>query len=250
MKSFKKKILTIALFFLVLSGYSQESSKIVLISDFDDTYRITNTKSKITAALNAVFTKKVFGGMSLLYEQIDRNAEAFYMLSNSPKKLRRRVKKILWNNNLNPDSICLYEKIGTPYEQKYNFITEMLDKHHDALFILVGDDSGEDPEIYHSIQNNNVGRIAAIYIRPVRGRTVPKGSRIFHTAFDIACYELAASRYQYADAQAVGQKVIGSKKKFIFPSYLSISHRLQIKDIDDKMVTMRNDIYNLMDIAE
>ena len=75
-----------------------------------------------------------------------------------------------------PKAPILLRDIGFPYKihsredqgHKTESIIRILNMYPEKRFILIGDNAEKDPYIYHEIDQNYPGRIAAIFIRDVQ----------------------------------------------------------------------------------
>ena len=59
--------------------------------------------------------------------------------------------------------------VPSHHEHKTAAIQELLNTHPELPFILIGDSTQKDPEIYHEIVQKNPSRILTVYIRDVTG---------------------------------------------------------------------------------
>ena len=97
--SFSFSRVVILSLFVIGSLTVQAKSKILFISDVDDTIKISHVRSKADSASNAFFNYKSFLGMSKLYQLVSKapdvnifyvsNAPSFLMNSNHKKFLNQ-----------------------------------------------------------------------------------------------------------------------------------------------------------------
>jgi phosphatidate phosphatase APP1 len=211
-----KFILLIQLFILG----SLQAASISIISDFDDTIKRTNVKSPVNAALNGAFTRKIFSSMDKLIETMQFYTNKTYVLSNSPNFLRPNIFGLIDCHDMRVDYVStrniIRDRDGFKY--KYNFIKEKI-TNSDDRFILLGDDVGEDPEVYKKIKEDYPSKISAIYIHKVKNRDIPKGTLPYFTASDIALYEYSKQRMQRTDVLNLLDSVVNGKLKRAFPRY-------------------------------
>lgn len=72
------------------------SAKTIVISDIDDTIKMTGVlNNKISVGLNGIFGKKAFAGMSELYSEFDHNGDGIYYVSGSPQMIDCRIEDFL-----------------------------------------------------------------------------------------------------------------------------------------------------------
>ena len=220
-----KKTLILFIFttFFTLNSFASYDSTTIL-SDMDDTYKITNTKNPAQAFYNGLFTLRSFSGMSKLYNLMHEDpSKDFFILSNSPNLLNKKIKKLLLVSGAPKATIYTrsLRKDKDKFKYKYNHIVEVLKGTTDNL-ILVGDDSGEDHEIYAKIMTDFPGRISAAYIRPVRSRKLDSRITKYHTSFDIAYNEVKAKRMDKVDALELADTLLSDdvKPSSFYPSFL------------------------------
>ena len=156
------------------------------ISDIDDTVLVShsaNTRKK----LRVLFTKnprsrKTFGDVVKFYnllafahtEPILPNP--FFYVSSSEWNLYDNLNAFFKHNGL-PKGAFLLNQIkrwhqllktgGTKHQGKLNRIVRIIDAFPKQRFVLLGDNSQADPEIYADIVNTYPGKIVAIYIRNI-----------------------------------------------------------------------------------
>ncbi|MBT7670052.1 MAG: DUF2183 domain-containing protein, partial [Bdellovibrionales bacterium] len=173
MSNITLRILIGSLLFLSLTGLTQEQSgyqDFILLSDLDDTLKITNHSGGVSRLYRALWSTKVFAGMERLYQQISDDSSDFYIVSASPKLIRSRVKRLLRKRGLNHAKVVLKKiRDGKTYNYKVGAIKHILSQTTGRL-ILVGDDTSHDPEVYDYIMQNYPDRVETIYIRTIVGR--------------------------------------------------------------------------------
>jgi phosphatidate phosphatase APP1 len=177
----------IALFFtLQTQAYS-------IISDLDDTLKITNAGNLVPASYNGVFTKKMFSGTRSFLLGTELSRDQFFVLSASPHILYKKVEGLLRDNNLKVDQIFLRKNIKEEkFKYKVRTIKGILETHPDDDFVLIGDDVDKDPEVYQEILKLYPSRIKAIYIRVIKNR--PFLGQSFHLTAELAHHEFWAGR--------------------------------------------------------
>ncbi|MEO6525190.1 MAG: phosphatase domain-containing protein [Gemmatimonadaceae bacterium] len=156
-----------------------------VISDLDDTViqsRITSFLQAVrTVMLGNARTRLPFPGVAAFYQALERGgdgarANPIFYVSSSPWNIYDIIADFMdiqripmgpihlrdWDIGLNALSS---HRLKT---HKEPIIREILDLYPALPFILIGDDSQKDPEIYRAILDRYPGRILAIYIRNVR----------------------------------------------------------------------------------
>ncbi len=155
-----------------------------VISDLDDTViqsRIANFLQAVrTVMLGNARTRLPFPGVAAFYQALqkggdgDRENPIFYV-SSSPWNIYDIIAEFLDLQRIPVGPICLrdwdVERSALTSKRLLNYkeplIREMLELYPALPFILIGDTSQKDPEIYRAIIDRFPGRILAIYIRNV-----------------------------------------------------------------------------------
>jgi phosphatidate phosphatase APP1 len=190
------------------------NAPILLLSDLDDTIKISHTQSKIITIYRGLFRSAAFAGMATLYHELMKNPHSqFYLVSSSPPQIKKKIENFLNKNEFPLAKIVLRDWIRQPNILKYKLkiILEICEKSPYPL-ILIGDDTEHDPEVFQHVEKRFPKKIHARYLRVVRGRELPQGSIGFFTAFDIACAELAAGRLGSDQVLKIGEAVLRSEK--------------------------------------
>ncbi len=194
---------------------------LILISDLDDTIKISHTQSKLITIYRGLFRSSAFAGMAQLYAELlaFNPRSAFCVVSSSPPQIKRKVEFFLSSNKFPEANLVLRDWMRQPSIVKYKLgsILALVEKAEQsgAMVILIGDDTEHDPEVFAHVAKRHPERVAARYLRIVRGREMPEGSIGFFTAFDVACAELAAGRLGNDEVLRVGDAVLKSEKKII-----------------------------------
>lgn len=161
----------------------QPGAQFGVISDLDDTVLRTDVLDFVKMARNTFLrnsrTRLPFAGVAQFYRALQRGTSntfnPIFYISNSPWNLYDlltdffEVREIplgpmfLTDLGLTDEHFIRRE----PVEHKTEHITTLLDTYPEMSFILIGDSSETDPEIYHRAAVDHPGRIRAIYIRDV-----------------------------------------------------------------------------------
>jgi phosphatidate phosphatase APP1 len=166
----------------------REDFKIGIISDIDDTIIVShstnNIKKTALVGLKNAFSRKIVDETKELYEYLDSKICQFFYVSNSETNLYLLIKWILRLNGLPDGPIYLKDirnyrsifrnKKNRSFEEKYNHklnrIDILLNYFPSKQFILIGDNSQGDPEIYEIISKKYPERIKAIFIRDISNK--------------------------------------------------------------------------------
>ena len=155
-----------------------------VISDIDDTViqsRISSFLQAVrTVMLGNARTRLPFAGVAAFYQALERGGDGerrnpIYYVSSSPWNIYDIIAEFLEIQKIPIGPICLrdwdFERTALTSKRlktyKEPLIREILDLHPDLPFILIGDTSQKDPEIYRAILDEYPKRILAIYIRNV-----------------------------------------------------------------------------------
>lgn len=207
----KMPILT--LFALFAISFNTASARTLIISDIDDTIKMTGVlNSKHLVAFNGIFIKRAFAGMSKLYQQFDQDGKEIYYVSGSPEIISCRVENFLEENHFPQiGNLILRESLSVDtYKYKVEGIRKILNQLKPDSVILIGDDTQHDPEVYRDIDKEYPGLVESIYIRVVRQSELPKLPQMksIFTSVEIAAAE-------YLKGELSRESLIKVAKKFI-----------------------------------
>lgn len=168
-------------------GFKLEETGLSVISDIDDTIRITEVRNR-HAMLRNTFLRDFapVPGMAEFYQTLARSNHAqFHYVSASPWQLYEplaefvnaygfphgtfALKEFRWKNRT---FLSLFE---SPEKYKPTVIEPLLEQFPQRRFILIGDSGERDPEIYAALARKYPRQIAAIYIRDVTGEPASAG---------------------------------------------------------------------------
>ena len=155
-----------------------------VISDLDDTViqsRVSNFLLAVrTIMLGNARTRLPFPGVAALYQALEKGGDGtqrnpIYYVSSSPWNIHDLIAEFLELQNIPLGPICLRDwdvdvdalTSSRLKRHKEPLIREIMDATDPLKFILIGDTSQKDPEIYREIVKAYPNRILAIYIRNV-----------------------------------------------------------------------------------
>ncbi|OMP76687.1 App1 family protein [[Flexibacter] sp. ATCC 35208] len=151
------------------------------ISDIDDTFLVSHS-AKIVKRLQVLFTRnartrKPFEGVVRHYQLLSHSNNPFFYVSSSEWNLYAYIKEFIRFNGL-PDGVFLLNQLKplrqllksgqNKHKTKFTRITRILKHYPDMRFILLGDDTQEDPNIYKALVDHFGTQIIAVYLRKVR----------------------------------------------------------------------------------
>ncbi|MBC7713575.1 MAG: DUF2183 domain-containing protein [Rhizobacter sp.] len=177
--------------FLMMISVQSLQAKTLIVSDVDDTIKMTDVLGKkIDVVLHGIFKETAFAGMSELYQVLAKEDTTIYYVSGSPKIIKFRVSDFLEDNKFpqRKNMVLKNKTSDDTYSFKVSAIRELINKIHPDKMILIGDDTEHDSEVYTTISQENPGIVNGIYIRAVQNKTVVHQN--FFSAVEIAGSEL------------------------------------------------------------
>ncbi len=172
------------------SVYIPHQTQIAFISDIDDTFLISHT-SKLRKRLFVLLThnehsRKAFDGVINHYQLLANNGVSktgetnpFFYVSSSEWNLYNFLLEFIAFNKL-PKGVFLlgqmkrlkdFWKSGqNNHATKFMRIVRVIEAYPSQKFVLLGDDSQQDPMIYKSITEHFPDKILAVYLRKVRSK--------------------------------------------------------------------------------
>jgi phosphatidate phosphatase APP1 len=166
-------------------------NQFAFISDIDDTFLISHS-SNLRKRLYVLFTKNAhsrrpFEGVVNHYRLLagsyttKDSPNPFFYVSSSEWNLYDFIKEFTRKNEL-PEGVFLLSQIkklsevwktgGTKHATKFMRIARVLEAYPDQRFVLLGDDSQQDPTIYSGIVTHFPGRIVSVYLRNVYEKNI------------------------------------------------------------------------------
>lgn len=187
---------------------------VLLISDLDDTIKISHTESKFSTVYRGLFRSSAFAGMAELYaEMLTHENSKFFIVSSSPPAIKKKILYFLKKNRFPPAQIQLRDWIRQPSTLKYK-LKSILDlvEQSELPVILLGDDTEHDATVFSHAAKKFPSKVLARYIHVVAGSPIPEGSTPFFTAFDVACAELSQGRLNNEQVLKIGEAVLRAEK--------------------------------------
>ena len=160
--------------------FKNTSGPFDVISDIDDTILVSYSASALkrirTLTLISPHKRKSVGFTRALFKETEKMGARVFYVSKSESNLFALLAAFIEYNNL-PKGILFL----TPYlnfrglfrnkkgkDHKLNLIRFILKHAEDKSFILIGDDSQKDMEVYTEVIRNNPGRIKQVLIRKTK----------------------------------------------------------------------------------
>lgn len=150
----------------------------LVISDIDDTVKVTEVQEKRRAIRNSLLRPFVpVAGMSELYQVWESAGASFYFVSGSPWQLFPDLAEFFEEHRFPASAMTLrpmrfkeirvLELLDAPENYKLAAIRHLLKTHPAQLVMLVGDSGERDPEVYGQIAREFPDRVRRIFIRNV-----------------------------------------------------------------------------------
>ena len=176
------------------------ASRYVFVSDIDDTFLISHS-SNLRRRLYVLLTKNAWTRrpfddvvkhyrLLAAYGQQQGEPNPFFYVSSSEWNLFYFIKEFTVKNRL-PKGIFLLNELKklsqvfrtgqNNHATKFARIVRILEAFPHRGFVLFGDDSQEDPNIYAALASHFAGRIYAVYIRRVHKKSFEKVQPIIAT---------------------------------------------------------------------
>jgi phosphatidate phosphatase APP1 len=173
--------------------FSPHSHQFAIISDIDDTFLISHS-SKTLRRLRVLLTRSAQGRKP--FKDVVRHYQAlakgtgtheqptpFFYVSSSEWNLYDYLRSFLSTHGL-PDGILLLSPLKrlanfwrsgqNKHSLKFIRIARIINSYPQHRYILLGDDTQQDPYIYQQIAQHHPERVHAIYIRKVNRANFPK----------------------------------------------------------------------------
>lgn len=163
---------------------------ISVVSDIDDTIKITNVLDKEEMLANTFLRLwQAVPGMAAAYRRWAEQGVAFHYVSASPLPLLSALGELATREGFPRGSLALrpfrwvdgtaLELLDPSESYKRAVIFALVESFERRAFVLVGDTGERDPEIYADVARRFPGRVRAIYVRdPVAGGTPALSARL------------------------------------------------------------------------
>jgi len=163
MKSF---LAYVFVFFAAFSGVTAQA-KTIVVSDIDDTLKIAHVLDRMDALEYALQTGNIFGGMSTLFNEIQKNDPdiKFFYVSNAPAALMQEFHQEFIDVNKFPAGPVRLRSGFFQNDFKVTELHKIIQDEEPDDVILVGDNGERDSEIYEQIKIERPGVRFHTYIR-------------------------------------------------------------------------------------
>ncbi|RYC71119.1 MULTISPECIES: App1 family protein [Spirosoma] len=168
-------------------------TRFAFISDIDDTFLISHSatiaKRLLVLLTQNAHSRQPFDGVVAHYQllaEADSGPDAtnaFFYVSSSEWNLYDPILEFSQNNGL-PMGVYLLSQLKqihqllktgqNKHRTKFDRIVRIIETYPDQQFVLLGDDTQEDPTIYASVAEHFTRQIRCVYIRQVNDRNQDK----------------------------------------------------------------------------
>ncbi|KAG6826961.1 hypothetical protein H0H92_013735 [Tricholoma furcatifolium] len=142
-----------------------------VISDIDDTVKLSNVVSGARAVFQSVFvkdlTENIIPGMGEWYTAMWKKGVRFHYVSNGPFELLPIVNEFFQISHLPPGRSLFNGLLSAPATRKRAGVIDVLDSFPESRFILIGDTGEQDMELYAEIARERPHQIIAVFVRDV-----------------------------------------------------------------------------------
>jgi hypothetical protein len=192
----------------------------VVVTDIDDTLKVTFISSRTKGLLRGIWGTDTFSGISELFQEWYKGAQDIIYLSAALQLIQPGVQETLvYGNGFPPGFFQFNNWLNFSSVGKYK--TKELERlrNHWAYtglpFLFVGDDTQRDPEVYlrYRLSNLNLQKDFPIYIHKVKDRPLPEGVIPYYTALDVALHEVIRNRFTPEQAIRVGKAILNSRRE-------------------------------------
>ena len=246
-----------------------ETKPFVIVSDVDDTAKITNVLNHKNAVVNGITGMTPFAGIPELYRQLAQSSidaglkdlVPLIFLSGSPDLVELSVELFIKENGFPKSRLVIkdskelvtelknHEFLKADATEKYKEIRlEALVKEMDTPFLLLGDDTELDPLALTRFATAHPDHSLQIYIHKVTGREIAESVTTYYTAFEVALSEVEAERLTPAQAVEVGKVIVSdaTKPETVFPAFAEcpkvLTYDPKYKNSDPALIDMKQKV--------
>ncbi|MES2239652.1 MAG: App1 family protein [Bacteroidota bacterium] len=198
-----------------------------IISDIDDTFLVSYTLNPLRKIYNLLFRnvnrRKIFEDVTVHYQALSQSGRndkeelnAFFYVSSSEWNLYRFIVKFTEIHQL-PKAVLLLKDIKTnltdffwtgrgSHNHKFEKIKHILEFYPNLRYVLIGDDSQEDPFLYESISKIFPLTVQAIYIRQTSKH---KKEKVLKTLQNLESLSVSVCYFKKSKEAIAHSKTIG-----------------------------------------
>jgi len=189
-------------------------ASITIVSDLDDTIKITEGSGDPSDILG----DEVYAGMPAFLKLARDYSTSLYIVSASPSILRKKIESTLKKKLISYKGLILRTNLfESKFDYKVRKIKEIMDKTSDD-FILIGDDLGQDPEVFVELGRLFPHRVIGSYIHVVENRVFDSSLSSYWTSFDLILKEFQEYRMKAESVEVLARILMAEKNlELIFP---------------------------------
>lgn len=198
-----------------------------IISDIDDTFLVSYTMNPLKKLYYLLFRninrRKIFEDVTAHYQALSQSGRKdkeelniFFYVSSSEWNLYRFIVKFTEIHNL-PKAVLLLKDIKTSlsnffwtgrggHNHKFEKIKHILEFYPNLKYVLIGDDSQEDPYLYEAIAKIFPLTIQAIYVRQTSKR---KKQKVINTLKNLESLKVEVCYFKKSKEAIAHSKRIG-----------------------------------------
>lgn len=167
----------------------------LVVSDLDDTLKISHVLSTVGMVDNSIAYKNHFTGMSELYQSMGKEQKViFAYVSNSPEALMYYPHRQFLFYNRFPDGYLYLRPDILDENHKFETISHLVDTMKPDSLILIGDNGEMDPVIYKAIEakydeipsRTFIHQVYSVLSSGQTGRALQSGQVGYSTSVDLA----------------------------------------------------------------
>lgn len=214
------------------------SDRYLLVSDVDDTLKITGVPYYREILARMMHAPQSFLGMAELFQGLKEKAEKVIYLSGSPPAMKNRLPRFLVDHENFPKGEFILSDwlhFGRPRYFKQYELQAIVTDNPGFSFLLFGDDTQYDPEVLVEFkQTYSAYSSARIYIHRVTGRILPpelQGElKEYSVPYEVALEEFEDDTLSLDQVLQVGQMMAHTTDpNRIFPSYVVCPNNFELK---------------------
>lgn len=213
-----KKHLMIALA-LLSSTFAYAENEAILVSDLDDTIKVSHVLDVDSVLANTVQVNNSFLGMAELYHSLvqEKKADKIVYLSSAPNLLMKQLHKKFVARSGFPSGTLLLSLNISNRNHKITALRKIIAEDKPRELILVGDNGERDVEIYHQLKTENPELKITTYIHQAYsqigyernfGKLLEKDQIGWATSIDLAAQFVATGQLSLESYETLVEKIV------------------------------------------
>lgn len=165
------------------------AEELLIVSDIDDTLKISHVLDKWDMINNAPRTDSFFLGTNLMLNLlINENPDSqLYYISNAPDRMMRVFHERFIEQNAFPRAPVLLRNFFSTEDFKVTTITRLVREHKPKIVVAIGDNGEEDAQVYDRIKKlfPEVQMVTSIHMVYSSPQKIEKDQKPWVTALDL-----------------------------------------------------------------